>query len=244
MAHVNDNRNEQIFRNLPWSQVKVGQIWKIQCDEFFPADIILLGSSLPQGIWYIETKNLDGETNMKHKAAHKFTAAWVENDEDAFHFNGRISCQGPNEYLYKFEGNLAFEPDKRRIEDDNFKGGPTQVPLDANQMLLRGSSLRNTDFAYGVVVYTGHESKIMKNSPSSRLKRSKIELKTNTFILFTFAFQVAIWLFASVYSAIWNNAFKSRTDTYLAWGVRSNAVSNSVFLTFLVSLGTWLLIFW
>lgn len=76
------------------------------------------------------------------------------------------------------------------------------------------------------------------------MKKSKIELKTNTFILFTFAFQVAVCLFASVYSAIWNNAFKSRTDSYLAWGVRPNAVSDSVFLTFLVSLGTWLLIFW
>lgn len=103
--------------------------------------MILLGSNLPQGICYIETKNLDGETNMKHKAAHKFTAACVENDQDAVRFSGRISCQGPNEYLYKFEGNLAFEPDKSRIEDEGLKEGPIQVPLDANQMLLRGSKI-------------------------------------------------------------------------------------------------------
>ena len=44
--------------------------------------------------------------------------------------------QGPNEYLYKFEGNLAFEPDKNKINDESYKGGPIQVPLDANQMLL------------------------------------------------------------------------------------------------------------
>lgn len=215
------------------------------CDEYFPADMVLLGSNDPQGICFVETKNLDGETNMKHKAAHKWTAPCVQTDADATSFSGRIACQGPNEYLYKFEGNLSFQPtDPRAIDDDAYKGGPAQVPLDANQMLLRGSSLRNTEFAFGAVVYTGHESKIMKNSPSSRSKRSKIELKTNTLIVLTFAFQVATCLFASVYSAIWNNAYKSETEIYLAWDVRSDAVSDSVFLTFLVSLGTWLLIFW
>lgn len=44
---------------------------KISEGEFFPADLILLNSSAPKGICYIETKNLDGETNMKHKMSHK-----------------------------------------------------------------------------------------------------------------------------------------------------------------------------
>jgi len=42
-------------------------IVKIRKDELFPADLILLNSSGPKGICYIETKNLDGETNLKHK---------------------------------------------------------------------------------------------------------------------------------------------------------------------------------
>ena len=47
-------------------------IVKIHSEEFFPADIVLLRSSEPKGVCYVETKNLDGETNLKHKTADKF----------------------------------------------------------------------------------------------------------------------------------------------------------------------------
>lgn len=38
------------------------------------------------------------------------------------------------------------------------------IPLTLDQMLLRGALLRNTAWVHGVVVYTGHETKLMKNS--------------------------------------------------------------------------------
>ena len=50
-----------------WRNIKVGQIIKIYENEYFPCDLILFKTSLPKGICYVETKNLDGETNMKHK---------------------------------------------------------------------------------------------------------------------------------------------------------------------------------
>ena len=43
----------------------------IHKDEYFPADLVLLNSSGAKGICYIETKNLDGETNLKHKLSNK-----------------------------------------------------------------------------------------------------------------------------------------------------------------------------
>lgn len=36
-------------------------------NEYFPCDVMLLKSSEKKGVAYIETKNLDGETNLKHK---------------------------------------------------------------------------------------------------------------------------------------------------------------------------------
>jgi phospholipid-translocating ATPase len=57
--------------NRIWKFLRVGEIIKVKKDEFFPADLILLNSSGPKGICYIETKNLDGETNLKHKVANK-----------------------------------------------------------------------------------------------------------------------------------------------------------------------------
>jgi magnesium-transporting ATPase (P-type) len=129
---------------------------------------------------------------MKHKLANKKVVLCTQEQKDLALFKGRIDCQGPNEFLYKFEGNMTFTPAKKEFLEDeqNYNEGEIQVPLDASQMLLRGSSLRNTEYAYAIVVYTGHQSKIMKNSPDSRNKTSKIEKMTNKFILITFAFQI------------------------------------------------------
>jgi P-type E1-E2 ATPase len=59
------------FHERSWKEITVGMIVKIKQDEFFPCDLILLNSSAPKGICYIETKNLDGETNLKHKSSIK-----------------------------------------------------------------------------------------------------------------------------------------------------------------------------
>lgn len=47
--------------------MRVGQIIKVYENEFFPCDMMIIGSSLPKGMCYVETKSLDGETNLKHK---------------------------------------------------------------------------------------------------------------------------------------------------------------------------------
>ena len=104
--------------------------------------------------------------------------------------NARIDCEGPNEYLYKFEGTLTFTD------------GAT-VPLDPEQLLLRGSALRNTEWIIGVVVYTGHETKIMMNSTKAKAKRSKLQRSTNIYILLTMLVQFLLSLIAALIGSIW-----------------------------------------
>ena len=70
-------------------------------------------------------------------------------------------------------------------------------------MLLRGSSLRNTEYAYGLVVFTGHETKIMKNSSKSKPKYSKVEKDTGKYIVLVILMQMIICLVAGIYGAIW-----------------------------------------
>ena len=98
------------FEQSTWMHVHVGRIVKVYCDEYFPCDLILLNSSAPKGICYIETKNLDGETNLKIKSATKDTALMANDDEEVMKkFTGAVvECEKPNEFLYKFEGNISI----------------------------------------------------------------------------------------------------------------------------------------
>ena len=68
--------------------------------------MILLGSSLPMGVAYVETKNLDGETNMKSKKPSKEYVELSRDDEavQKNFDNVTIECDCPNEFIYKFEG--------------------------------------------------------------------------------------------------------------------------------------------
>lgn len=125
--------------------------------------MVLLRSSNNNGIAYVETKNLDGETNLKHKSALKELQATVTDAAACTTFRGQVTCEAPNDQLYKFEGTIKT-PDN------------VTYSLDHNSILLRGTSLRNTEWVYGIVIYTGHDSKIMKNSSKARTKFSKLEL--------------------------------------------------------------------
>ena len=101
-------------------------------DEKFSSDIILLCSSDDKGLCYIETKNLDGETNLKHKISLKSTQALYFDNESYFDsFRAEVKCEDPNPMIYQFQGILKLPQGLNA--------------LSAEQFLLRGSSLKNTD---------------------------------------------------------------------------------------------------
>ena len=54
-----------------WREIRVGQIVKVNENEMIPCDLITISSSDPKGVLYVETKGLDGETNLKIKNCHK-----------------------------------------------------------------------------------------------------------------------------------------------------------------------------
>lgn len=175
---------------MSWKKVVVGDIVKITTGEQFPADLLLLSSSEPNSICYIQTSNLDGETNLKIRQGHPKTS-YLLDSEHLREFTAQIECEHPNQHLYEFQGNLDLGSDKALI------------PLGPDQILLRGSQLQNTKWVYGVVIYTGHETKIMMNSTTPPFKRSHVEKATNTQILILFGILITICLISSIASQIW-----------------------------------------
>ncbi|KAG4124791.1 hypothetical protein ERO13_D10G059600v2 [Gossypium hirsutum] len=131
--------------------------------------------------------NLDGETNLKVKRALEVT---LPLDEDASfkNFTGKIKCEDPNPSLYTFIGNFEYDHEV--------------YALDPSQILLRDSKLRNTAFVYGVVIFTGHDSKVMQNATKSPSKRSRIERKMDYIIYVLFSLLLVISLVSSIGFAV------------------------------------------
>ncbi|OHT07510.1 phospholipid-translocating P-type ATPase, flippase family protein [Tritrichomonas foetus] len=152
------------FEDIKWMDVHVGDIIQIMKDEQIPADCVVFSTNHDDGIAYIDTCNLDGETNLKIRQAIPVTNN-LKTGPDCAQFNAKIECDLPNNKLYVFNGNIEINS--------------SQYSLDNRQVLLRGCVLRNTQWAIGAVVYTGHESKLMKNSSAARTKRSLLERGLN-----------------------------------------------------------------
>lgn len=181
------HKGNGVFGFKPWQKIRVGDVVKVEKDQFFPADFLLLSSSYDDGICYVETMNLDGETNLKVKRALEVTLP-LDDDGTFNDFRGTIKCEDPNSSLYTFVGNFEYE---RQV-----------YPLDPSQILLRDSKLRNTAYVYGVVIFTGHDSKVMQNATESPSKRSRIERKMDQIIYILFTLLVVISLISSIGFAV------------------------------------------
>jgi phospholipid-transporting ATPase len=160
------------FTETPWINVAVGDVVKVQSEEPFPTDLVLLASSEPEGLCYIETANLDGETNLKIKQALPETSTMVSPSELS-RLGGRIKSEQPNSSLYTYEATLTMQAG----------GGEKELALNPEQLLLRGATLRNTPWIYGVVVFTGHETKLMRNATAAPIKRTKVERQLNWLVV-------------------------------------------------------------
>ncbi|PWA45826.1 ATPase E1-E2 type family protein / haloacid dehalogenase-like hydrolase family protein [Artemisia annua] len=187
MRKVRVHNGEGVFSLKPWMNLRVGDVVKVEKDQFFPADLLLLSSSYEDGICYVETMNLDGETNLKVKRSLESTLT-LDDDSTFKDFRGTIKCEDPNPNLYTFVGNLEYE---RQV-----------FPLDPSQILLRDSKLRNTGHVYGVVIFSGHDSKVMQNATKSPSKRSTIEKQMDKIIYVLFTLLVLISLISSTGFAI------------------------------------------
>jgi len=139
------NSHISTFEEKTWKDVHVGDVIMVKKDEYFPADLLFLSAENPEGICYVETMQLDGETNLKIKKSLDQTKDLTYNTISSF--AGMVTCEPPNSRLYQFTGNFEVQPPLVQHA--------VTLPLSPAAILLRGCSLRNTSRVFGLVIYAG-----------------------------------------------------------------------------------------
>ncbi|XP_062211171.1 phospholipid-transporting ATPase 1-like [Phragmites australis] len=189
----NENNREALvlqygdFRLKKWKNICAGEVVKILSNETMPCDMVLLGTSDPNGIAYIQTMNLDGESNLKTRYARQETTSMICDGS----YSGLIKCEQPNRNIYEFTATMELNSQR--------------IPLGQSNIVLRGCQLKNTEWIIGVVVYAGQETKAMLNSTISPSKSSNLESYMNRETLWLSAFLLitcsvvatgmGVWLF-------------------------------------------------
>nr|XP_020656339.1 phospholipid-transporting ATPase ID-like isoform X1 [Pogona vitticeps]XP_020656340.1 phospholipid-transporting ATPase ID-like isoform X1 [Pogona vitticeps] len=228
---VNRHKNDNQVNNRPvkvlvngslkedrWLNVEVGDIIKLENNNFVTADLLLLSSSEPHSLTYIETVELDGETNLKVKQALTVTSELGDDLQALSSFDGEIVCEAPNNKLDQFRGNLAFQGHL--------------YPLDNERMLLRGCTIRNTDWCFGLVIFAGPDTKLMQNSGRTTFKRTSIERLMNYLVLVIFALLAAMCLTLALGNSLWEYHKGYDFRVYLPWGENVHSSLYSGFLMF------------
>ncbi|XP_042470971.1 phospholipid-transporting ATPase 1-like [Zingiber officinale] len=187
-ASVCDPHSGRFFSKR-WKEVRVGEVVKVLANEGIPCDMVLLATSDPTGVAYVQTINLDGESNLKTRYAKQETMIHPPGEDHPVDPAGFIRCEKPNRNIYGFLGNM--EVDGKRVSL-----GPANI-------ILRGCELKNTAWVIGVAVYTGSETKVMLNSSGASSKRSRLETQMNRETLLLSAILIALCLVMATCNGIW-----------------------------------------
>ena len=203
-----NNEETVAYRDNKWQKTTsgtlyVGEIVEVLEDNTFPADLILLDSELPGGICFIETGTLDGEKTLKQKEAPRETREkFNEKNEKVpnFELHGEAIADKPNPALYQLNGKMKITFKTSLTNNEEYPDGQTfRIPLDAKQLLLKGAKLKNTKWIIGIVIYTGHNCKLMKNAKDPISKFSSLESLMNSGLIMIFVVQFILCLLSVIF---------------------------------------------
>ncbi|KAI0013778.1 phospholipid-translocating P-type ATPase [Xylariaceae sp. FL0662B] len=217
------------FHKDHWKNLQVGDYVRLYNDDELPADVIVLATSDADGACNVETKNLDGETNLKVRQALR-CGRTMKHARDCERAQFVIESEPPQPNLYKYNGTIKWEQMMPGA-------GPIDMsePISIDNVLLRGCNLRNTDWVLGIVVFTGHDTKIMMNAGVTPSKRARIARELNFNVICNFGILVVMCLL----SALVNGVSWSKSDASTAWfdyGSIGGSPAMTGFITFWAAL--------
>ena len=206
IAHASDDANSQnetkreepCWIGTKWKDIRVGDFVKLKRDDAAPADLVLLHAHGTDDTAYIETMALDGETNLKSKHASPLLANSCQSPIKITECHAHLIVEDPNLDLYNFEGKVTT--------------GDQSLPLTNNEIVYRGSILRNTSEAIGMVVYSGEECKIRMNATKNpRIKAPSLQTVVNKVVLMLVIFVITLAIFNTVAYQIWQESTEEKS---------------------------------
>jgi len=210
------------FHQDYWKNVQVGDFVRIYNDDQIPADIVILSTSEKDGACYVETKNLDGETNLKVRHALR-SGRKIKHARDCERADFTIESEPPQANLYQYSGVARWK--------QHPSGEDMAEPISINNLLLRGCNLRTTDWVLGVVVFTGFDTKIMMNSGITPSKRSRIARELNWNVVYNFLFLVVMCLVSGIIEGVYFGRDDS-TIAFFEYGTIGGSGALDGFITF------------
>ncbi|TFB04608.1 putative phospholipid-transporting ATPase DNF3 [Trichoderma ghanense] len=220
-----DDTND--WMNVQWQHVQVGDIVRLRRDEPVPADIVMLHATGPNGVAYIETMALDGETNLKAKQACPLLAERCGTVEGLRSVQATVVSENPNLDLYSYNGRVTVD-------------GEETVPLSMNNVVYRGSTLRNTTMAIGLVINSGEECKIRMNaSKNVHAKKPAMQSTINKMVLFQITIVVSLAIGFTIGYYTWEDKTENRSFYIVRSGVYDGSVPfKQIFFGFLIMFNT------
>lgn len=211
-------RRNQGFRPTPWRDVVVGDVVKVLRGEEFPADLVFLAAQHDDpelcGMCHVQTAQLDGETNLKLRRAPDESVVLFGRDDAFDTAHCVVECENPTEHFGKFTGRLLLS-----AQD------PNGLVLDANNTLLRGCVLRNVESVYGLVVYTGNQTKVRVKQTVGSLKKATVEREINRYIVALLGMQLLTCLGGAIGYAVF-----ARDHRASDWYLHLDSVTFSIFV--------------
>ncbi|XP_039128741.1 phospholipid-transporting ATPase 1-like [Dioscorea cayenensis subsp. rotundata] len=188
------------FLPTRWKDIRVGQLIKLHSNDPIPCDMLLLSTSDPTGVAYIQTVNLDGESNLKTRYAKQETLKSHSSSSTTTTFptSGLVRCEKPNRNIYGFHANMDIDGKR--------------VSLGPSNIVLRGCELKNTSWAIGVAVYTGRETKVMLNSSGAPSKRSRLEAHMNRETILLAVLLFLVCSIVTVLAGVWLHVHRAELD--------------------------------
>ena len=173
--------------------VLAGDIVYLKRGAEIPADCIIISSAIDDGACFVETANLDGETNLKPRQAKLALQRKFGSVANIAQLSGSLKCDAPNNSLTSWQGTVSVP-------------GCGDLSLDLDNVLLRGCVVRNVDWVIGCVMYTGVNTKLFLNLTQKPPKVSRLDTKLNRLIALILAFQQVLILLICSMSAAYANS--------------------------------------